>query len=85
MRERVVLEPNLESFDVDGHHPGAQALEARRVLREHLDASARPQREKSLDRDLKHCRVPMVQEMMRIRLDEDPRALFHSSSIVART
>ncbi len=84
VRERVIVEPDSASLDVDGQHAGAQALEARWVLREHLDGSARPQREEPLHRDLKHRHVAVVQEMMRIRLDEDPRAISHSSRIVPR-
>src|SRR5262245_60674155 len=84
IRERVVVEPDSASLDVEGQHAGAQTLEARWVLREHTDRSAGPQPEEPLDRDLKHRRVPVVQEVMRIRLDEDPRAISHSSQITPR-
>ena len=84
VRERVVVEPDSASLDVDGQHAGAQALEARWVLREHLDGSARPEREEPLHRDLKHRRVAVVQEVMRVRLDEDPRADRSLEPIVPR-
>ena len=76
--ERVIVEPQPAPLHVNGPRIRAKALEAGRVLREHMDRSGRPECEKSLDGYLKHGGVAVVQEVMGVRFYEDPRPIGHS-------
>lgn len=84
-REIRLRQPQPPARRVKGQRLGAKPGEPRRIVGEDLDPRFRPQRPQPLNGDLEHCYVAEVQQVVSVRLDNDPRVVGHGSGLTPRS